>query len=243
MNSKITLTGDSNTIIDLAGTGVTGLMRDDGTQGTFTGSLNGGSCTVALSIGDAYGIKAGTTCTSEDAGCGQIYNHYYLGLFAKTGTNSISNLTVSGSINYGLSTQQEIWVGGVTAFQETGTASYENVTSDIAISFTGRVADDSKETLKAAHVGGFVGAASGAPQLTFTGCKWTGSITDSAETASDCYLGGYIGSVSPDGGSITLKNSSIGNGTDNNAAITVTQSDNVENRRNPCGSGDERRYR
>ena len=227
LNSKITLTGDSNTIIDLAGTGVTGLMRDDGTQGTFTGSLNGGSCTVALSIGDAYGIKAGTTCTSEDAGCGQIYNHYYLGLFAKTGTNSISNLTVSGSINYGLSTQQEIWVGGVTAFQETGTASYENVTSDIAISFTGRVADDSKETLKAAHVGGFVGAASGAPQLTFTGCKWTGSITDSAETASDCYLGGYIGSVSPDGGSITLKNSSIGNGTDNNAAITVTQSDNV----------------
>lgn len=225
LNSKITLTGDSNTIIDLAGTGVTGLMRDDGTQGTFTGSLNGGSCTVALSIGDAYGIKAGTTCTSEDAGCGQIYNHYYLGLFAKTGslTGAISDITVSGSINYGLSTQQEIWVGGVTAFQETGTASYQNVTSDIAISFTGRVADDSKETLKAAHVGGFVGAASGAPQLTFTGCKWTGSITDSAEKASDCYLGGYIGSMSPDGGSIALNNSSIGNGADKIAAITVTQ--------------------
>lgn len=223
LDSQITLTGDSNTIIDLKGTGVTGLMRDDGTQGTFTGSLNGGSCTVALSIGDAYGIKAGTTCTSEDAGCGQIYNHYYLGLFAKTGTNSISNLTVSGSINYGLSTQQEIWVGGVTAFQETGTASYENVTSDIAISFTGRVADDSKETLKAAHVGGFVGAASNAPALTFTSCRWTGSMTDSASKASDCYLGGYIGSVSPDGGSITLANSSIGNGTDNKATITVTQ--------------------
>ena len=223
LNSQIMLSGGNNTRIDLTGTGVTGLMRDDGTQGAFTGSLNGGNCTVALSIGDVYGIKAGTTCTSEDAGCGQIYNHYYLGLFAKTGTNSISNLTVSGSINYGLSTQQEIWVGGVTAFQETGTASYENVTSDIAISFTGRVADDSKETLKAAHVGGFVGAASGAPQLTFTGCKWIGSIADSAATASDCYLGGYIGSMSPDGGSITLANSSIGNGTDNKATISVNQ--------------------
>ena len=226
LNSQITLSGGNNTRIDLTGTGVTGLMRDDGTQGTFTGSLNGGNCTVALSIGDAYGVKKdGTPCTSADAGCGQIYNHYYLGLFAKTGslTGAISDITVSGSINYGLSTQQEIWVGGVTAFQETGTASYENVTSDIAISFTGRVADDSKETLKAAHVGGFVGAASGAPQLTFTGCKWKGSITDSAETASDCYLGGYIGSVSPDGGSITLANSSIGNGTDNKAAITVKQ--------------------
>lgn len=224
LDSQITLTGNSNTIIDLTGTGVTGLMRDDGTQGTFTGSLNGGSRTVILDIGDAYGIKTdGTTCTSADEGYGQIYNHSYLGLFAKTGTNSISNLTVSGNILYGLSTQKEIWVGGVTAFQEADTVSYQNVISDIAISFTGSVAADSEETLKAAHVGGFVGAASGAPQLTFTGCKWTGSITDSASKASDCYLGGYIGSMSPDGGSIALNNSSIGNGADKIAAITVTQ--------------------
>lgn len=223
LNSQITLTGDSNTIIDLRGTGVTGLMRDDGTQEAFTGSLNGGNCTVVLSIGDAYGIKAGTTCTSEDAGCGQIYNHSYIGLFAKTRTTSISNFTVSGNINYGLSTQKEIWVGGVTAFQEAGTASYQKVTSDIAISFTGKVTDETKETLKAAHVGGFVGAASNTPALTFTGCKWTGSITDSASKASDCYLGGYIGSMSPDGGSITLNNSSIGNGAEKKATIAVKQ--------------------
>lgn len=225
LNSQITLTGDNNTNIDLTGTGVTGLMRDDGTQGAFTGSLNGGSRKVVLGIGDAYGVKTdGTICTSADAGCGQIYNHSYLGLFAKTGgTNSISNLTVSGSINYGLSTQKEIWVGGVTAFQEAGAASYQNVTSGIAVSFTGKVDDEAKETLKAAHAGGFVGAVSGVPTLTFTGCKWAGSITDSATTASDCYLGGYIGSMSPDGGSIILNNSSIGNGADKKATIAVTQ--------------------
>ena len=225
LNSQITLTGDSNTSIDLTDTGVTGLMRDDETQGAFTGSLNGKNCTVVLSIGDAYGIKAGTTCTSEDAGCGQIYNHSYLGLFAKTGilTGAISDITVSGNINYGLSTQKEIWVGGVTAFQEAGTVSYQNVTSDIAISFKGKVFDETKETLKAAHVGGFVGAASNAQTLTFTGCKWTGSITDSATTSSDCYLGGYIGSMSPDGGSIALNNSSIENVADKKATITVTQ--------------------
>lgn len=224
LNSQITLTGGNNTSIDLTGTGVTGLMRDNGTQEAFTGSLNGGSCTVILGIGDAYGVKTdGTKCTSTDAGCGQIYNHSNLGLFAKTGTNSISNLTVSGNINYGLSTQREIWVGGVTAFQDAGTASYQNVTSDIAISFKGSVADEAKETLKAAHVGGFVGTASKTPKLTFAGCKWVGSITDSATTASDCYLGGYIGSMSPDGGSITLNNSSIGNGAEKKATITVTQ--------------------
>ena len=231
LNSQITLTGDNNIAIDLTGTGVTGLMRDDGTQGAFTGSLNGGSRTVILDIGDAYGVKKdGTPCTSADAGCGQIYNHSYIGLFAKTGslTGAISDLTVSGNIHYGLSTQKEIWVGGVTAFQDSGTVSYENVTSDTAISFTGSVAADSKETLKAAHVGGFVGAVSGAPTpLTFTGCKWAGSITDSAVTAGDCYLGGYIGSMSSDGGSIALNNSSIGNGADKKATITVTQSGTV----------------
>ena len=219
LSNQISLTED----IDLTDTGVTGLMRDDGTQNAFTGSLNGGNYTLTLDIGDAYGVKNGTTqCTSVDAGCGQIYNHSYIGLFAKTGTNSISNLTVSGNIWYGLSTQQEIWAGGVTAFQDAGTASYQNVTSDIAISFKDGT---SKETLKAAHVGGFVGALSGAPEfeLTFTGCKWTGNITDSATTASDCYLGGYIGSMSPDSGSITLTDSSIGNGADKKASITVTQ--------------------
>lgn len=231
LDSQIILTGDNNTIIDLRGTGVIGLMRDDGTQNAFTGKLDGGNHTLTLDIGDAYGVKAdgGTECKESDTGCGQIYNHSYLGLFAKTGnlTEGISNLTISGSVNYGLSTQQENWVGGVTAFQEAGTVSYQNVTSDIAISFTGSVAADSKETLKAAHVGGFVGAASGAPKLTFTGCKWTGSITDSATTASYCYLGGYIGSMSPDDGSIMLIDSSIGNGADERATITVTQSGTV----------------
>lgn len=222
LDSQISLKAD----INLEKTGVTGLMRDDGTQDAFTGKLDGGNHTLTLDIGDAYGVKVdGTICTSAKAGCGQIYNHSYIGLFAKTGslTGAISNLTVSGNIHYGLSTQQEIWVGGVTAFQEAGTVSYQNVTSDIAISFTGSVAADSKETLKAAHVGGFVGAVSGAPALTFTGCKWAGSITDSATTESDCYLGGYIGSMSPDGGSITLTNSSIEKKTDKNASITVKQ--------------------
>ena len=223
LNSQISLKAD----INLKKTGVTGLMRDDGTQDAFTGKLDGGNHTLTLDIGDAYGVKADgkTECKESDAGCGQIYNHSYIGPFAKTGslTGAISNLTVSGNIHYGLSTQQEIWVGGVTAFQEAGTVSYQNATSDIAISFTGSVAADSKETLKAAHVGGFVGAVSGAPALTFTGCKWAGSMTDSAVTAGDCYLGGYIGSMSPDGGSIALNNSSIENEADKKATITVTQ--------------------
>ena len=210
-DSQISLKAD----INLEKTGVTGLMRDDGTQNAFTGKLDGGNHTLALDIGDVYGRKAdgNTQCVAVDAGCGQIYNHSYLGLFAKTGnlTKGISNLNISGSINYGLSSQDEIRVGGVTALQEKGTASYQNVTSDLAISFTGKTSGTTQSTMTT-RVGGFVGEASGSPKLTFTNCGWKGTITDQATTDSDCYLGGYVGRMDSAGGNITLTNSSIGNG-------------------------------
>ena len=215
LDSQISLKAD----INLEKTGVTGLMRDDGTQDAFTGKLDGGNHTLTLDIGDVYGRKADgkTECVAADAGCGQIYKHSYLGLFAKTGnlTGGISNLTISGNINYGLISNEEIWVGGVTARQEKGTASYEKVTSDLDISITGKT---SKSTMTT-RVGGFVGEASGSPELTFTNCCWKGTITDHATTDSDCYLGGYIGSMDSAGGNITLTNSSIGNGKNAKASI------------------------
>ena len=218
LDSQITLTAD----INLKKTGVTGLMRDDGAQEAFTGKLDGGSHTLTLDIGDVYGMKANgkTECKESDAGCGQIYNHSYLGLFAKTGNlpDGISNLTISGSINYGLISKEEIWVGGVTALQEKGTASYQNVTSELAISFTGKTSEKTQSTMTTC-VGGFVGEASGSPALTFTNCSWKGTITDDATTDSDCYLGGYVGSMDSAGGNITLTNSSIGKGETEKASI------------------------
>lgn len=161
-----------------------------------------------------------TECKESDAGCGQIYNHSYLGLFAKTGNlpDGISNLTISGSINYGLISKEEIWVGGVTALQEKGTASYQNVTSELAISFTGKTSENTQSTMTT-RVGGFVGEASGSPTLTFTNCCRKGKITDHATTDSDCYLGGYVGSMDSAGGNITLTNSFIGNGKNAKASI------------------------
>ena len=217
LDSQISLTAD----INLKKTGVTGLMRDDGTQNAFAGKLDGGNHTLTLDIGDVYGRKADgkTECVAADTGCGQIYHHSYLGLFAKTGNltdDGISNLTISGSINYGLISNEEIWVGGVTARQEKGTASYQKVTSELAISFTGK-------TNGTTRVGGFVGEASGSPELTFTNCCWKGTITDHAAADSDCYLGGYVGSMDAAGGSITLTDSSIGNGNANARASIDTQ--------------------
>lgn len=219
LDSQISLTAD----INLKKTGVTGLMRDDGTQNAFAGKLDGGNHTLTLDIGDVYGMKADgkTECVAADTGCGQIYHHSYLGLFAKTGNltdDGISNLNISGSINYGLISNEEIWVGGVTARQEKGTASYQKVTSELAISFTGNTNSTTQYTMTT-RVGGFVGEASGSPELTFTNCCWKGTITDHATTDSDCYLGGYVGSMDSAGGNITLTNSSIGNGKNAKASI------------------------
>ena len=222
LDSQITLTAN----INLEKTGVTGLMRDDGTQGAFTGKLDGGNHTLTLDIGDVYGMKADgkTECKESDAGCGQIYNHSYLGLFAKIGnlTGGISNLTISGSINYGLISNEEIWVGGVTALQEQGTASYQNITSELAISFTGKTSGKTQSTMTT-RVGGFVGEATGSPALMFTNCRWKGTITDHATTDRDCYLGGYVGSMDSAGGNITLTNSSIENGKNAKASIITTE--------------------
>ena len=222
LDSQITLTAN----INLEKTGVTGLMRDDGTQGAFTEKLDGGNHTLTLDIGDVYGMKADgkTECKESDAGCGQIYNHSYLGLFAKIGnlTGGISNLTISGSINYGLISNEEIWVGGVTALQEQGTASYQNITSELAISFTGKTSGKTQSTMTT-RVGGFVGEATGSPALMFTNCRWKGTITDHATTDRDCYLGGYVGSMDSAGGNITLTNSSIENGKNAKASIITTE--------------------
>lgn len=222
LDSQITLTAD----INLKKTGATGLMRDDGIQDAFTGKLDGGNHTLTLDIGDVYGMKADgkTECKESDAGCGQIYNHSYLGLFAKIGnlTGGISNLTISGSINYGLISNEEIWVGGVTALQEQGTASYQNITSELAISFTGKTSGKTQSTMTT-RVGGFVGEATGSPALMFTNCRWKGTITDHATTDRDCYLGGYVGSMDSAGGNITLTNSSIENGKNAKASIITTE--------------------
>ncbi len=223
LDSQISLTAD----INLEKTGVTGLMRDDGAQKAFVGKLDGGTHTLTLDIGDVYGVMAdgATECKESDAGCGQIYSHSYLGLFAKTGnlTDGISDLIISGSVNYGLIGQNEIRVGGVTAHQEKGTASYQNVTSDLAISFTGKTNGTTPSTTTT-RVGGFVGEASGSPELTFANCCWKGTITNQATTDSDCYLGGYVGSMDSAGGSITLTNSSIRNGNARASINTVKQS-------------------
>ena len=75
--------------ISLAGTGITGFMRDGGdvsTIGSFTGTFNGNNHTLTLAIGEKYGN--GVTASTNSEGVGQIYRHQHNGLFLRPRRNS-----------------------------------------------------------------------------------------------------------------------------------------------------------
>ena len=211
--------------INLQDTGVIGFSRDDGSNEAFTGKFDGKNHALTLDIGDAYGVMAdgGTACVQRNNGCGQIYNHKYIGLFAKTknitGSNGIYNLTVNGNIYYGLANSSyEIWAGGLVSNQLQGTATFSGVTSDVNISI------NSVQNAQTTRTGGFVGYASSAANMKFENCKWKGCFDKNKEGKS-YFIGGYIGCIGDaQVGSIILNNSSIGNGNDDRASITTLDS-------------------
>ena len=111
-NKRSTLLGSGCTLtigadIALAGTGITGLMRDGGNVsdiGSFAGTLDGakvagGTYKITLATGERYGLdKNGATLATSATGAGQIYRHQYTGLFSVL-SGTVSNLKVAGTIN------------------------------------------------------------------------------------------------------------------------------------------------
>lgn len=216
-NSDLKLVGD----VDLTDTGITGFARDNGLQNEFAGTLDGAGHTITLDVGDVYGVKYdGSDCKQTDNGCGQIYEHNRIGLFAGTGAVTIKNLKVKGNIYFGMTdVTDNIRCGVITANQNqsNSAATFENVTSDVDITYKG-------ESTKTAQVGGFTGYAESGADMKFTSCSWTGSILN--ECSSSSYtIGGYVGVIGndTDGGKITLTNSFIGAGSADRAAIKAVK--------------------
>lgn len=118
--NALTISGE----INLAGTGITGFMRDGyysnvSEIGSFTGSLTGSnSACVKLAIGERYGVPN----TTE--GRGAIYMHRYNGLFAISGTGAkLSSVAIDGYINFnGISGDKDnrVFVGGAVALVNDG---------------------------------------------------------------------------------------------------------------------------
>lgn len=174
--ANISLSAD----VDISGTGLTGFMRDNG-EDTFTGTLNGNSHTITMSVG-------------KDA---KIVFHTHNGLFAKTSGAKISNLKLVSNLNIvgdNVSGGDACYIGSVSAYNS-GALTIDKVTADVTASPSGAYTN---------FVGGMVGyVADATSEVSFTDSKVTANLTyDNSTTTKDCTcLGGVIGMV----GAVTSK--------------------------------------
>ena len=174
--ANISLSAD----VDISDTGLTGFMRDNG-EDTFTGTLNGNSHTITMSVG-------------KDA---KIVFHTHNGLFAKTSGAKISNLTLVSNFNIvgdNVSGGDACYIGSVSAYNS-GALTIDKVTADVTASPSGAYTN---------FVGGLVGyVADATSEVSFTNSAVTANLTyNNSTTKVDCTcLGGVIGMV----GAVTSK--------------------------------------
>lgn len=169
--ANISLTAD----VDISGTGLTGFMRDNG-EHTFTGTLNGNSHKLTMTVGK-----------END----KIVFHTHNGLFAKTSGAKISNLKLDSKFNIvgdNVSGGDACYIGSVSAYNS-GALTISNVTADVTAAPSGAYTN---------FVGGLVGYVDNATsEVSFTNSAVTANLTyDNSTTKVDCTcLGGVIGMV------------------------------------------------
>lgn len=175
--ANISLSAD----VDISDTGLTGFMRDNG-EDTFTGTLNGNSHKLTMTVG-----------TEND----KIVFHTHNGLFAKTSGAKISDLTIVSNFNIvgdNVSGGDACYIGSVSAYNS-GALTIDKVTADVTASPSGAYTN---------FVGGLVGyVADATSEVSFTNSAVTANLTyNNSTTKVDCTcLGGVIGMV----GAVTSK--------------------------------------
>ena len=169
--ANISLSAD----VDISDTGLTGFMRDND-EGTFTGTLNGTSHKLTMTVG-----------TEND----KIVFHTHNGLFAKTSGAKISNIMLVSNFNIvgdNVSGGDACYIGSVSAYNS-GALTIDSVTADVTASPSGAYTN---------FVGGLVGyVADATSEVSFTNSAVTANLTyDNSTTKVDCTcLGGVIGMV------------------------------------------------
>lgn len=175
--ANISLSAD----VDISDTGLTGFMRDNG-EDTFTGTLNGNSHKLTMTVG-----------TDND----KIVFHTHNGLFAKTSGAKISNIKLVSKFNIvgdNVSGGDACYIGSVSAYNS-GALTIDSVTADVTASPSGAYTN---------FVGGLVGyVADATSEVSFTNSAVTANLTyNNSTTKVDCTcLGGVIGMV----GAVTSK--------------------------------------
>lgn len=200
-----------NCNVDLTGTGIYSLLRDNGSR-PYTGTFDGNGHTITLAAGETYGyLSDGTTLaenadgTSATVGVGQIYNHSTIG-FIPYCNGTVQNLILNGSIYFhNVSNGVDVRCGAVAGY--TDGATFENVTVDTKIVYRDGAGGAG---LKVMSIGGFLGRAKGTTTFT-NNCSMQGTISSS----SGCYdfaIGGYV-AAGEEGANISFSTCGISNAT------------------------------
>lgn len=230
----IVLGGD----VDLTGTGVMGLTRDETPlsliSGTFaineikdsyeyfySGEFDGGGHTIKLAVGEAYGYRGGTLVKTGELASGVIHGHAYNGLFAGA-SGKIKNVTIDGQINVvgvwwdqfnNNGTVRNIYAGGYAAIlSTTASVTIENVTITVSENI-GSVDDVASSFRVNIYSGGLCGYVNN-----------NGTITLGAD-GSPVTSGTKIDIISPEKGD--TKNKSKGNYMNSGGLIGRVKSKNV----------------
>lgn len=173
LKANFTLSAD----VDISDTGLTGFMRDNG-EDTFTGTLNGNSHKLTMTVG-----------TEND----KIVFHTHNGLFAKTSGAKISNIKLVSIFNIvgdNASDGDACYIGSVSAYNS-GALTIDSVTANVTASPSGDFTN---------FVGGLVGyvadVASATNDISFNNCTLNVTLKYNSTKANDCtVLGGVIGIV------------------------------------------------
>lgn len=179
--------------IDLSGTGLTGLTRDDGENGAFSGTFNGNGHTLSLATGEVWGLSSTGGALPSGSTDGVIRRHLYLGLFAKTQGATFRNVVLDGYVRF-IQDVDATYVGGLSAYA-TGalTLTDLDVTS---ITFDYQI--NSNYTT---YVGGAVGACAGnSLAVSVSGGEYRPIVNDLTPadkygSSNKTYVGGVIGFV------------------------------------------------
>lgn len=170
--ANISLSAD----VDISDTGLTGFMRDNG-EDKFTGTLNGNSHKLTMTVGKEN----------------KIVFHTHNGLFAKTSGAKISNIKLVSNLNIvgdNASGGDACYIGSVSAYNS-GALTIDKVTADVTATPSGAYTN---------FVGGMVGyvadVASATNDISFNNCTLNVTLKYNSTKANDCtVLGGVIGIV------------------------------------------------
>lgn len=227
---KVQITND----IDLIGTGILGIGRDNGTgvNGTgnadsnfFVGTISGALPTTEITLDIGNSVFGENSSDKDPSGWGglQIYNdaHNFLGLLPVAGgTTIIENLTIAGDVvgynNNKNNNNSGRRIAGAIGYCRANPITFNNVTVSANVTVSG----DSSWI----YQGGFFGdMVNGKQSVSFNHCIWSGTLTNSIGYDSNRYsrIGGFAAYIQKDTKTITVNDCTLRGGIEANSATTA----------------------